>query len=1199
MYKLIKQDGGKISLINENECKNISNLKTKSRKEFLNSCIFFYDMEIREINIVDINDDYIRYNKKYGETYKLDDKYELSKLNTKPIYQEYKEEIEDIIEDNIDYHFKFKELEIPYIFLKLDYKMVFQIFILLCNDDDEKEMTLLKNLFSIENEYNEFITMSSNFNIFNVALLMGKYFEIVELLLKDIITIDDLMTIFNNKEGLKNIYDTFIYISALNKIPNSLDLNLNTSCGRGNCPRTILTLENELGPIVFKPPTRTRQSSEIFKSDEYDILFNQLNFIKNIFKKITNFKDFPLIFLMSIINFRLKKRYLNGTWGFSYKNLYEIIRKNINKKIENEDEYNIKKLYNNSYPILFEYKTILYKEYKFSNCIENTILQFLKIILYNYDKNIYNLDLIENEKLKILFEKLNNDLTIEDNNSFMEEFLDIIYTVDKLDYVNNNYELTTNIDNIKKIFFYLFKTDDFDIIIKKNNSNYNISVNNNEITVYTNISRTIILDEKHAYVEEDNNKIKIINYINIINLDQYKYFYYKNILIYLICIDIKDGIDNLIMNKIITYFPPLECTFDINIDEIINDKCSYNTYRSINKINLFIEKYKLKLYELPYDILQDVISKFISYNNILIDLFNIHNNINCKLLILKHCSNCIELKRIIETQLNDSTIENYIIKYISNYKDTTEQFEIIENYQIEYEVFMFIINNITEFNFNFKLFKKKHWEYMFNNIKVSIEYIKKSIKEGWDDKIVKIYNNSVSDINKNEYFDILLLNKNVFNIFFKKYISFDISGEKFTLLIDYIRSNNLNIDILENLIIYLNYKNNNNYLKRIINLFNIHNIKSIDSIELKKLLIIKELDLKYTIPLIFDSSTEFEFESEYFKDDVLKKFIIKNINYNNYWLQINKQIKFDDLLEDGLKYNKSVYLQNILLRLLFFNFNKYTNSNELLIFAIDNIDSDDIWENIDRVKFINIFSKKLDLIEYGLKNSKSDLLKEKLVGRIILKMNEDEFIKFITIAVQYIISYDTLKFLFEKYTKYKNYINIFFKHSICNKFKDYYLNLFKNENFDYNYIKILSYAVKYIDSDEAWKNFFNNNINIDKILSNNELIKLILNHAISDKLIELILEKITNKEITNKEITDQEKTDQELLELGFNKIKSRIILKKLIKDKIYKSISIDNKINPILYNFKMSLTSIEVSGGYFKYLKYKHKYLKLKLNHVL
>jgi hypothetical protein len=82
-------------------------------------------------------------------------------------------------------------------------------------------------------------------------------------------------------------------------------------------------------------------------------------------------------------------------------------------------------------PIIYEYSRVTYKSVNYGNCMENTILQFLKIIFWNSEDKTYNLDIINkitNDKSKELiniFTKIDN----EKQTKFDIDWIDFIMTL--------------------------------------------------------------------------------------------------------------------------------------------------------------------------------------------------------------------------------------------------------------------------------------------------------------------------------------------------------------------------------------------------------------------------------------------------------------------------------------------------------------------------------------------------------------------------------------------------------------------------------------------------------------------------------------------------------------------------------------------------------------------------------------------------
>lgn len=266
--------------------------------------------------------------------------------------------------------------------------------------------------------------------------------------------------------------------------------------------------------------------------DNLHIIYNYVKFNKTItdgkllqiakklleIEQTTKLEDYCLIFLMSIINSNLNK--------------FDMV-KHIDKfqNIIFLDE-KLNDIYKDIYPLIKYEKT--------DYCMENTFLQFLRILFYNYSNQYietYNLDLVDKiidnkyiKLIKIILDNINNKLLclkkLNELNykSFFEFCENILMDYNKL-YLNN--------------------------ILKKINEDFDISIENDIIIIKTNITRRLSLRCFDIDSITKNIKLEVNN----------KYYHYYNLIQYLIYLlyknkledDQLDFINKLLSNDLIRY----------------------------------------------------------------------------------------------------------------------------------------------------------------------------------------------------------------------------------------------------------------------------------------------------------------------------------------------------------------------------------------------------------------------------------------------------------------------------------------------------------------------------------------------------------------------------------------------------------------------------------------------------------------------
>ncbi len=320
--------------------------------------------------------------------------------------------------------------------------------------------TVLNNLFRIDKD-KKFISISYKFNIFNISLLCEKYKEIIDLICPnhnihtnknkfDIIK-DYLKNIFKNFK-LDNIYYLIHrYKTNIQGIPditiskdnrnNDINIDFMNSTYTSKINVSKNTQKNDINATI-KQESFMNKIHEYKINDEnimdhiYNLLSTEIIIIHRTLNQINKFlPEFTNLFFMAILSYRFKNKLLNSTWGLNTEYIYKLIDDNSKQlsfdSIIKYEYYN--KLCNKYYidikPIIYEYDLVTYKNITYGNCMENVILQFLKIIFWNVEKDSYDEEILENiikpeyiRQIKNFFININN----EKNRDFILEWVTFI-----------------------------------------------------------------------------------------------------------------------------------------------------------------------------------------------------------------------------------------------------------------------------------------------------------------------------------------------------------------------------------------------------------------------------------------------------------------------------------------------------------------------------------------------------------------------------------------------------------------------------------------------------------------------------------------------------------------------------------------------------------------------------------------------------
>ena len=718
--------------------------------------------------------------------------------------------------------------------------------------------TFLNNLFRSDVN-NKFISISYKFNILNISLLCEKYKELIDLICLNInskeynqstIKVDiikkELKTIFEDF-NLSNIYYLITkYKTNLQGIPHHLaDINLadnnktdilnikyidtdtifnnikNNKKKNDNKTKNIKTYYNEYNTIITQESNLNKIDKIIIDKTNitdyiYTLLSVEIILIIRILNSITKYlPEFKNLFFMAILSFKFKNITLNGTWGFNKQYIYYLINNNIkNIKFKSRDEYSeyTQKCINyfsiNNKPIIYENDWITYKDVSYGNCMENVILQFLKIIFWNNITNEYDESIIHNiiniKYLDIILEFFKN-INNEKNSEFILGWVEFITELapETYDFIkaDNKVELNSTINNliiVLRILTHdtLSKPNDIDFIkyiIKTANNQYTINININQSTqindklvthdnllLNTNINKNYNIELYHSFhgriikINTEKTLFKDLFYtiesselssfessfesiynshknnpIKINNLNTYIYYSYAN-----------NTNNNYFKNYIINY---------IDKNEIIKLFNSFTKTDFINNAPINIQENIINNYQeiielLPFDV-------FI--NNYTIDF----DNTMLKIIIEQNLLNKFDktFTSISNFIINISKLDNIIDKIKIDYINI-----IIQNVLLKY-LHDIEINDI-EMN--------KNWMYLIQNNKLilncimSNQSIKKYIPE-FTNKYIILYtilnNSNLNDEDKNK----AIIDLNIDMLFFENlFLYIDKITNCYTILIN-------------------------------------------------------------------------------------------------------------------------------------------------------------------------------------------------------------------------------------------------------------------------------------------------------------------------------------------------------------------------------------------------------------------------------
>ncbi len=379
-------------------------------------------------------------------------------------------------------------------------------------------------IFNVDTRNNLFLGITNKNSILNCFSFFNKLHEFLNYILLKEYNKEVIDKLFPNIENIKDFYNiySFYYVEK------------NKEC-------TI------------------KKYKELQEDTFYKHIKEFKDFIKNC-NIIDKHIDFKSMFGISLINLILINwiylRFLrtNLVIGSLSSNLYPINKLNFlenifqmneekiycyekeQKELNNEEDINKLLLKKISVPIV-PYGQSTFKGNSFPNCVENTILQLLKILAWDNDNNKYNIDFLPegiSKEFKDIIKKINSEPLKMETKEIMNDFVVLVSNVNKtnpnlqfIDYRNNNeYNIKSYIENVGNILNYVFhgKTveggiKDYSKIFNEINGNtdkYSLKQNDNKIIINKNdFSINIIIDNGHAFI--DNKINSIYEYINNYN----------------------------------------------------------------------------------------------------------------------------------------------------------------------------------------------------------------------------------------------------------------------------------------------------------------------------------------------------------------------------------------------------------------------------------------------------------------------------------------------------------------------------------------------------------------------------------------------------------------------------------------------------------------------------------------------------------
>jgi ankyrin repeat protein len=387
-----------------------------------------------------------------------------------------------------------------------------------------------------------YLNISSKVNLFNKFTYINKFLELLKILFNSDLEYKSLSSLKASTIGkftyskLKDNPKTEPHINYINLCKKILEIFPN-DCYYINFNDMMSYYESYLNvnPKTYNEYNTTDTDldslDKYLKNDVLDIL----KYIKSIKEIDDNSESISGIYIKTslliisiYIEFRLFKynleldgkheikndinqtNFLMNIFNKSYDELNKIIIDNINNDNTKFIKANLKiKLHSD--------RNIIYNGYEpYMNCFENTFMGFLKLITYNVESKLYDINLIPNamDEIKDFLPRLN---TSEDDNNekicndFAKIVLDHIntYKDKEIYFVRKNHELTLNIDKFKNLSKNLLGID-IDNFISKDRSIEIIKSTEIKLEIIDKYKFIIVLEDyNHGYIEIPKNNINV------------------------------------------------------------------------------------------------------------------------------------------------------------------------------------------------------------------------------------------------------------------------------------------------------------------------------------------------------------------------------------------------------------------------------------------------------------------------------------------------------------------------------------------------------------------------------------------------------------------------------------------------------------------------------------------------------------------
>jgi len=590
----------------------------------------------------------------------------------------------------------------------------------------------LKNFLGIKTSLIFFASfIGDHFNKLSVGTMTNSLYPINnDNLICNLLQIDDIKTKFdelNNKEEYKN------------NIINTLKINKDK----------IIEINEEIDDITEDLSYINFSIINLELSDDINELKKEKIKLENDINKLKNEKD------------EIKKT--NNA------------NKNKLKEYLNYDLFN-----NNNLPKVFKYNNSTFENHSFADCVENSLLHFIRAIIWDPTIKDYNSDFLPETSIdglkffiKHFCEVYKDDPNNENNPDIKIEFNKLIQNIPGYEDIYKQhlfkYEIKSEINIFKKVLNYLFGITDCINYSYLNKYINKITINNDFIDIiYINMSFNIRIDiyeNSHAYPSINITDVNILlkyKFINIIYLLSSNYTIHKisKFDIYDIYLNKYIDVDSIIPVYLLFLLFNINVhllEYEFDIESIKLNRKSLHDIISSNFKNFDIIFNKIKQYCSNYNIVDNLAQCILD-----LKLYKLLNgNKEITFTFLKFLS-IIDLK--FDTHINIILKEELLEKlgYIYSHDDGYDYYEkyyVDYHFKISFFDYYCILSNNEESIFDNYYIPSNNEEIIF--FKELLEYYvteyNYSIKDLLKKRTLYIYNNKTDIQEQGVTCDIYLL----------------------------------------------------------------------------------------------------------------------------------------------------------------------------------------------------------------------------------------------------------------------------------------------------------------------------------------------------------------------------------------------------------------------------------------------------------